>query len=95
MDLGFGALLDKTKEHFGKKAVRVLLLCIFLAVVVATIRIVIIQGIIPIYNYFNSANPETILSIKSLLARFSWSLIVGLFGFYVAAKYFCMCSTHQ
>ncbi|MBY8335444.1 hypothetical protein KYN89_00125 [Alteriqipengyuania sp. NZ-12B] len=92
MDFGFGALIDKFEEYFGKRWTAALLACIGLFVVSVTLRGVYTGIVEPVFSLFVSDDrldqPGYIIILN--VASFLVVVLAVLAGRYIGQKYWNM-----
>ncbi|MBB3991557.1 hypothetical protein [Croceicoccus naphthovorans] len=92
MDLGFGSLVEKFEEHFGRWPTRVMLAVIGLAAMTVCVRLIILDAIVPIVQFILGAGGqsalELIVSVLAVAAGAAFSAFVagGIFRWFVTRK---------
>jgi hypothetical protein len=80
MDFGFGAILDKIEEHFGRRVTRWLLVLVGLAVAAACVGVIWTWLVAPLLAFFHSPEwQRTIVTLALASFGIGGGIALGLF----------------
>lgn len=92
MDLGFGSLVEKFEEHFGRWPTRAMLAIIGLAAMIVCVRLIILDAVLPVIDFVRGVGGQSalglVLKVLSVAAGAAIAAFVtgGIFRWFVARK---------